>query len=879
VNEQDRMRADLEERLRSAEERLRLVEADRGIATFELEVGTARWRSTVQGAALFGLDAVAVDSPWAEWERAIFFDDVPKLRAALEAAKAGETYSVEFRVRYRDGNVHWRAAKGAVVRSPNSQPRRIRGTIQDITDRKALEVRLLAVNETLEARVAELREEARTLDVLHRAGVAVASELDLERLVQAVTDAGVELCRAEFGAFFYNVIQDDGESYQLYTLSGAPREAFAGFPMPRNTAVFGPTFRGGIVRSQDILADPRYGQNPPYRGMPKGHPPVRSYLAVPVLSRSGEVLGGLFFGHSQPGMFTEREERLLKGVAAQAAVAIDNARLFEASQRELGARAKAEAELKQLNDRLELRVEERARKLIESSAKLEETEQRFRLLVDAVTDYAIFMLDTKGHIVSWNPGAERIKGYALEEIVGQHFSRFYTEEDRQRDVPAAALAAAAREGKYEMEGWRVRKNGQRFWANVLLAAIRNATGELLGFAKVTRDLTERRAIEDRLRQAQKMDAVGRLTGGVAHDFNNLLMVISANIESVQRQLSADAPEARFRRSVNAAMRGVERASLLVQQLLAFSRQQPLDPRLVDVNELITRLSEMLRRTLGETVAIETVIAGGLWTTVADANQLENALLNLSINARDAMPDGGKLTIEAANVHLDEAYATAAEIAPGQYVGIFVSDTGTGMPPKIAAQAFEPFFTTKERGQGTGLGLSQVYGFVRQSGGHVRIYSEVGVGTTVKLYLPRFLSAEQSDNAPSAAPEVPRGHGETILLVEDDEDVRQSTAGMLEEIGYRVLEATDGRAGLRALESHPEIALVLTDVGLPGGMNGRKMADEACRLSANLKVLFTSGYARNAIVHHGRLDPGVEFLAKPFTYAALAMRIYRLLKRK
>src|SRR6185437_2940517 len=342
----------------------------------------------------------------------------------------------------------------------------------------------------------------------------------------------------------------------------------------------------------------------------------------------------------------------------------------------------------QLNDRLELRVEERARKLIESSAKLEETEQRFRLLVDAVTDYAIFMLDTKGHIVSWNPGAERIKGYALEEIVGQHFSRFYTEEDRQRDVPAAALAAAAREGKYEMEGWRVRKNGQRFWANVLLAAIRNATGELLGFAKVTRDLTERRAIEDRLRQAQKMDAVGRLTGGVAHDFNNLLMVISANIESVQRQLSADAPEARFRRSVNAAMRGVERASLLVQQLLAFSRQQPLDPRLVDVNELITRLSEMLRRTLGETVAIETVIAGGLWTTVADANQLENALLNLSINARDAMPDGGKLTIEAANVHLDEAYATAAEIAPGQYVGIFVSDTGTGMPPKIGSHAME-----------------------------------------------------------------------------------------------------------------------------------------------------------------------------------------------
>ena len=265
----------------------------------------------------------------------------------------------------------------------------------------------------------------------------MAAELDLERLVQMVTDAGVELSHAEFGAFFYNLIDEKGESYTLYTLSGAPREAFEKFPMPRNTAIFEPTFRGtGTMRSADILADPRYGKNPPYNGMPKGHLPVRSYLAVPVISRSGEVLGGLFFGHSQPGVFTARAERLLTGLAAQAAVAIDNARLYDAGKRELAARTAAEQELQKLNQTLEQRAEQRALQLAASTAKLEETERRFRLLVEGVTDYAIYMLDPDGQIVNWNPGAERIKGYTREEIIGRHFSTFYTEEERKAGVPA-----------------------------------------------------------------------------------------------------------------------------------------------------------------------------------------------------------------------------------------------------------------------------------------------------------------------------------------------------------------------------------------------------------------------------------------------------------
>jgi PAS domain S-box-containing protein len=409
---------------------------------------------------LFGLDPENAPAPLAGWERAVFVDDLPKLRAAIEAAREGGASYVEFRVKHADGSVHWLAGKAQVAIGETRRGRWLRGAFYEITERKTLEARLLALNETLEPRVAEIREEARAFEILNRTGIAVAAELDLERLVQSVTDAGVELSGAAFGAFFYNVIDDAGEAYTLYTLSGVPREAFASFPMPRNTAVFDPTFRGqGPIRSHDILTDPRYGKNPPYHGMPKGHLPVRSYLAVPVVSRSGDVLGGLFFGHPQPGMFTDRAERVVAGIAAQAAVAIDNARLYQTSQREIAARKQAEQELQRLNEALEERATERARQLATSVTKLEDTERRFRLLVEAVTDYAIFMLDPTGTIVNWNPGAERTKGYSRDEIVGRHFSTFYVEQDREAGVPQKALATAAVTGKYEAEGWRVRKDG------------------------------------------------------------------------------------------------------------------------------------------------------------------------------------------------------------------------------------------------------------------------------------------------------------------------------------------------------------------------------------------------------------------------------------
>ena len=514
------------------------------------------------------------------------------------------------------------------------------------------------------------------------------------------------------------------------------------------------------------------------------------------------------------------------------------------------------------------------------------TEESLRLLVDGLTNTALFMLDAEGRVASWNTGAERIKGYRAEEIIGQPYAVFYPEEDRAAGVPERALAQAAREGRYEVEGWRVRKDGTRFCGHVVIHPLRDPkSGALLGFVKLTRDMTEQRAAaealqqaQDALAQSQKMETVGQLTGGIAHDFNNLLTPIVGGATLLERR-SGPGLDAETRRMLGAIREAALRAAQLTQRLLAFSRRQALAPRPTDCNRLVSGMSELLRRSLGEQVAIETVLAGGLWPCLVDPNQLENVLLNLAVNARDAMPEGGCLTIETANAHLDEAYAAArSEVTPGQYVMIAVSDSGAGMPPEVLARAFEPFFTTKTEGRGTGLGLSQVYGFVKQSRGHVAIYSEPGQGTTVKVYLPRHAGdAEPLGRQPEPTDaETPHGRGETVLLVEDHEEVRAYAARALIHLGYRVVEAPDRAAALRALGPESEVALLFTDVGLPNGMNGRRLADEAVRRSPGLRVLFTTAYARNAISHHGVLEPGVQVLPKPYTVEALARKLRQVL---
>jgi PAS domain S-box-containing protein len=521
---------------------------------------------------------------------------------------------------------------------------------------------------------------------------------------------------------------------------------------------------------------------------------------------------------------------------------------------------------------------------------LRASEQQFELLVQSVKEYAIFMLDPQGRITTWNSGAEHIKGYDAEEIIGEHFSRFYTEEDQREGVPMRLLLRAATEGRHEAEGWRVRKDGTRFRASVVIDAIHDDAGKLIGFAKVTRDITERHLAQEMLEQArerllqwQKMEAVGQLSGGVAHDFNNLLTIVIGNLETAQRQLGAvsGGVASRLKRALDNAMRGAQRAATLTQRLLAFSRQQPLDPKPLDVNKFIAAEVEFLQRSLGETIEVEAVGSAGVWPVEVDAHQLEAALLNLAVNARDAMPDGGKLTIETSNAFLDQDYCSAnPEVMPGQYAMIAVSDNGTGMTKNVADRAFEPFFSTKGAGQGTGLGLSQVYGFIKQSSGHIKIYSEVGEGTSVKIYLPRLWEEiDRSDEERQAADAVEGPGHETVLVVEDDRDVRAYLVELLRDLNYRVLSAHDAVSALGLIEeSDIRIDLLLTDVVLPG-MNGRQLAEQAKNRRPNLRVLFTTGYSRNAIVHQGRLDPGVAMIQKPITQDALAARIRDLLDAK
>ena len=521
-----------------------------------------------------------------------------------------------------------------------------------------------------------------------------------------------------------------------------------------------------------------------------------------------------------------------------------------------------------------------------SGRRAAEMESRqLRLLIQGVRDYAIFLLDPEGNVTTWNPGAERIKGYTPDEIIGQNFSRFYTEEDRAAGVPQQVLETAAREGRAEVESWRVRKDGSRFWANVVIDAIRDNAGKILGFAKITRDLTERREAQEELNKAreqlfqlQKMEAIGQLTGGVAHDFNNLLTIIIGNVDMAHRSLTEQKQGAieKARRMLGNALAGAKRAASLTQRLLAFARRQPLDPKQIDVNRFIANIGEFLTRTLGEQIHIEAVTGGSLWKISADPAQLESAILNIALNARDAMPGGGKLTIEAANAHLDLSYAKRnPEITPGQYVAISISDTGSGMPPDVLSRVFEPFFTTKAAGQGTGLGLAQVYGFVRQSGGNVKIYSEPGEGTMVRIYMPRLTSKTETEET-SNTEEVFGASGETILVVEDDPAVLEYITAVLTDLHYRVLTATDGPSGIKMLETDGEnIDLLLTDVVMPG-MSGRVLAEQARRVKPGIKILFMTGYSQNAIVHEGRLDEGVHLVQKPVTPPELANRVRDLL---
>ena len=498
-----------------------------------------------------------------------------------------------------------------------------------------------------------------------------------------------------------------------------------------------------------------------------------------------------------------------------------------------------------------------------SSEALKESERHFRLLVNGVTDYALYMLDPNGIITNWNAGGQRIKGYLPGEIIGQHFSRFYSPVDQAAGRPARALRLALENGRYEEEGWRVRKDGTFFWASVIIDPIRDDEGKLLGFAKITRDISERREaqlnlekIQRQLAESQKLDALGQLTGGVAHDFNNLLMVITGHLHMLKKIAGNDAKSLRAIQAIETA---TQRGASLTRQLLTFARRQNVNPQSIDLRDSIHSVREVLNTGLGSAVQLRIDLDDGLWPVMVDPAELETALVNLIINARDAMPGGGSVSVRANNIHLDDG------ARKGDHVAIEVKDTGMGIPPDIVAKVFDPFFTTKPIGKGTGLGLSQVHGFAHQAGGTVAVASELGKGTTFTICLPRGKRrAELPEDEVHSA-----GNG-TVLLVEDNPDVATASTGLLEQLGYSVRWVPDAEAALKELD-RDGIDLVVTDIVMPGKIDGLGLARAIQQKHPGLPILLATGYSEAA--QNARTD--FSILRKPYQLHELSRALSEL----
>jgi signal transduction histidine kinase/CheY-like chemotaxis protein len=616
---------------------------------------------------------------------------------------------------------------------------------------------------------------------------------------------------------------------------------------------------GKVVRLEDAYADMQAegaGDAEKYEGIG-----IRSGIIVPLI-KDGRMVAGFYVHQAESRRWTDDEVVLARETAE---------RTWEAVER-----ARAEGALREINATLEQRV-------VDAVAQRE----LWGTLLDSVTSLAA-AVDTNYRLMAMNKAyADQMESrIGVRPQVGQSLLELLKVQREQLALSGSRWSRALAGEEFtliEPTAPSVADEVRHY--EITYTSLRDREGNLIGAFQYAQDVTERvrdqqrlSEAEESLRQAQKMEAVGQLTGGIAHDFNNLLTGIIGSLDMMQRKITRG-QQFDVNTYVSPAMAAAKRAAALTHRLLAFSRRQALDPRPVNANRLITGMEELLRRTVGEAIELEIVTHEHLWLTRCDQNQLENALLNLAINARDAMTEGGKLTIETSNAHLeDEHEATVRDVEPGHYIAICVSDTGVGMTPDIVSRAFDPFFTTKPIGQGTGLGLSMIYGFTRQSGGYVRIQSEVGHGTVVKLYLPRFQGAGESSHEPASEPSVllPAARAEVVLVVEDEQVVRDLVVDLLTELGYRSLQAVDGPSGLAIVQSGVRIDLLITDVGLPG-FNGRQLADAACAQRPGLKVLFMTGYAHNAAVGHGLLAPGMEMISKPFALEALAMRIREMIE--
>ncbi len=814
------------EALREAEQRTRLALASTdAIGTWTWDVDGDVVRGDGSFARLFGLDPdlLAAGAPLVTVLSRVHRRDVEALNQTLEhSLQTGQDCALDFRIVLDDRTTRWISATGRPEPHEEGKPRLLPGVIIDDTARRRADARRAAL--------VELGDRFGTSDtpakLAYAAGEILGQYFNASRAGYATIDAEAESVTIEWD----------------WCAPGVP--SLAGLLHFRDYGTYIEDLkRGETVVFADARTDPRT----------RNHSAAllaiqaQSVVNLPVME-AGRLVALFFLTHAVARAWSSEDLIFIQDVAERTRLAVQ--------------RRRAEADLRALNEDLEVQV-------------IARTADRNRLW-QLSTDIMI-VLHTDGTICAVNPAWTTLLGWKEHELVGASVFDFIHPDDRAPSASAATLVGEGAPLPHIDNRYRHRNGSYRWitWTAVFGDGLFNAVGR-----DITAEREQAEALrqaEELLRQAQKMEAVGQLTGGLAHDFNNLLTGITGSLELLQTRL-AQGRTGDLDRYISAAQGAARRAAALTHRLLAFSRRQTLDPKPTNVNRLIAGMEQLIRRSVGPAISIEVIGAAGLWTALIDPSQLESALLNLCINARDAMPDGGRITIETANKWMDQRAARERDLPPGQYLSLCVTDTGTGMAPEVIARAFDPFFTTKPIGQGTGLGLSMIYGFVRQSGGQVRVYSEVGQGTTMCLYLPRHDGQEDAASAVQTVEATPARRGETVLVVDDEPTVRMLVTEVLEELGYIALEGSDGASGLRVVESTARIDLLVSDVGLPGGMNGRQFAEAARQLRPGLKVLFITGYAENAVLSHGHLEAGMHVLTKPFAMDVLAARIEELIRK-